>query len=92
MKKIKIPKNRIRKLKTFSLGKKSFELLSLNSQNKKVVSTVKKSRTEDPSQIFMPHLYFMRDFLTVLTNFLCREFKVNSKLTLKEFHKSKKQE
>ncbi len=37
MKKIKIPKNRIRKLKTFSLGKKSFELLSLNSQNKKLI-------------------------------------------------------
>jgi len=34
MKKVKIPKNRIRKLKTFSLGKKSFELLSSNSQNK----------------------------------------------------------
>jgi len=37
MKKIKIPKNRIRKLKTFSLGKKSFELLSSNSQNKKLI-------------------------------------------------------
>ena len=37
MKKIKIPKNRIRKLKTFSLGKKSCELLSLNSQNKKLI-------------------------------------------------------
>ena len=37
MKKVKIPKNRIRKLKTFSLGKKSFELLSLNSQNKKLI-------------------------------------------------------
>ncbi|WP_288235640.1 8-amino-7-oxononanoate synthase [uncultured Prochlorococcus sp.] len=37
MKKVKIPKNRIRKLKTFALGKKSFELLSLNSQNKKLV-------------------------------------------------------
>ena len=37
MKKIKIPKNRIRKLKTFSLGKKSFELLSLNSQNKQLI-------------------------------------------------------
>jgi len=37
MKKVKIPKNRIRKLKTFSLGKKSFELLSLNSLNKKLV-------------------------------------------------------
>ena len=34
MKKVKIPKNRIRKLKTFSLGKKSFELLSSTSQNK----------------------------------------------------------
>ena len=31
MKKIKIPKNRIRKLKTFSLGNKPFELLNLNS-------------------------------------------------------------
>ena len=37
MKKIKIPKNRIRKLKTFSLGKKPFELLSLNSYNKKLI-------------------------------------------------------
>ena len=37
MKKIKIPKNRIRKLKTFSLGKKPFELLSLNSHNKKLI-------------------------------------------------------
>ena len=37
MKKITIPKNRLRKLKTFSLGKKSFELLSLNSQNKKLI-------------------------------------------------------
>ena len=37
MKKVKIPKNRIRKLKTFSLGKKSFELLSSNSQNKKLI-------------------------------------------------------
>ena len=37
MKKVKIPKNRIRKLKTFSLGKKSFELISLNSQNKKLI-------------------------------------------------------
>ena len=37
MKKVKIPKNRIRKLKTFSLGKKSFELLNLNSQNKKLI-------------------------------------------------------
>ncbi len=37
MKKVKIPKNRIRKLKTFSLGKKSFELLSINSQNKKLI-------------------------------------------------------
>jgi len=37
MKKVKIPKNRIRKLKTFSLGKKSFELLSLNSHNKKLI-------------------------------------------------------
>ncbi len=37
MKKVKIPKNRIRKLKTFSLGKKSYELLSLNSQNKKLI-------------------------------------------------------
>ena len=37
MKKIKIPKNRIRKLKTFSLGKKPFELLSSNSHNKKLV-------------------------------------------------------
>ncbi len=37
MKKIKIPKNRIRELKTFSLGKKSFELLSPNSQNKKLI-------------------------------------------------------
>jgi len=34
MKKVKIPNNRIRKLKTFSLGKKSFELISLNLQNK----------------------------------------------------------
>ena len=34
MKKIKIPKNRLRKLKTFSLGKEPFELLSLNSHNK----------------------------------------------------------
>ncbi|MBO8234464.1 aminotransferase class I/II-fold pyridoxal phosphate-dependent enzyme [Prochlorococcus marinus XMU1419] len=37
MKKIKIPKNRIRKLKTFSLGKKPFELISLNSHNKKLI-------------------------------------------------------
>ncbi len=37
MKKVKIPKNRIRKLKTFSLGKKSFELISSNSQNKKLI-------------------------------------------------------
>ena len=37
MKKIKIPKNRIRKLKTFSLGKKPFELLSLNSHNQKLI-------------------------------------------------------
>jgi len=37
MKKVKIPKNRIRKLKTFSLGKKSFELLSSNSENKKLI-------------------------------------------------------
>ena len=37
MKKIKIPKNRIRKLKTFSLGKKPFELLSLNSDNNKLI-------------------------------------------------------
>ena len=37
MKKIKITKNRIRKLKTFSLGKKPFELLSLNPHNKKLI-------------------------------------------------------
>jgi len=37
MKKIKIPKNRIRRLKTFSLGKKPFELLSLNSHNQKLI-------------------------------------------------------
>ena len=37
MKKVKIPKNRIRQLKTFSLGKKPFELLSLNSNNKKLI-------------------------------------------------------
>ena len=37
MKKIKTPKNRIRKLKTFSLGKKPFELKSLNSHNKKLI-------------------------------------------------------
>ena len=37
MKKLKIPKNRIRKLKTFSLGKKPFELLSLNSDNNKLI-------------------------------------------------------
>ncbi len=37
MKKVKIPKNRIRKLKTFSLGKKSFELQSVNSQNQNLV-------------------------------------------------------
>jgi len=37
MKKVKIPKNRLRKLKTFSLGKKSFELLSSNRQNKKLI-------------------------------------------------------
>ena len=37
MKKIKIPKNRIRKLEIFSLGKKHFELISLNSQNKKLI-------------------------------------------------------
>ena len=37
MKKIKIPKNRIRKLKTFALAKKPFELLSSNSQNKKLI-------------------------------------------------------
>jgi len=37
MKKIKIPKNRIRKLKTFSLGKKPFELLNLDSHNKKLI-------------------------------------------------------
>ena len=37
MKKVKIPKTRIRKLQTFSLVKKSFELLSLYSQNKKLI-------------------------------------------------------
>ena len=37
MKKIKIPKNRIRKLQTFALGKKSYELQNLNSENKKLV-------------------------------------------------------
>ena len=37
MKKVKIPKNRLRKLKTFALGHKSFELLNLNSQNKKLI-------------------------------------------------------
>ena len=37
MKRMKIPKNRIRRLKTFALGKKSFELLSSNSQNKKLI-------------------------------------------------------
>ena len=37
MKKIKIPKNRLRKLKTFSLGEKPFELLSSNSDNKKLI-------------------------------------------------------
>ena len=37
MKKIKIPKNRIRKLKTFSLGKKPFELLSSTLHDKKLV-------------------------------------------------------
>ena len=33
MSKIRIPKNRIRKLKTFSLGKKPYELKVLNSEN-----------------------------------------------------------
>ena len=37
MNKIKIPKNRIRKLKTFSLGKKSYEFHNLNSDNKKLI-------------------------------------------------------
>tara|TARA_B100000945_G_scaffold157341_1_gene126247 strand:+ start:485 stop:1624 length:1140 start_codon:yes stop_codon:yes gene_type:complete len=37
MHKIKIPKNRIRKLKTFSLGKKPYELQKLNSDNKKLI-------------------------------------------------------
>ena len=33
MNKIKIPKNRLRKLKTFSLGKKPYELQNSNSEN-----------------------------------------------------------
>ena len=37
MNRIKIPKNRIRKLKTFSLGKKKYELNDLNSTNKKLI-------------------------------------------------------
>jgi len=37
MKNIKIPKNRLRKLKTFSLGQKKFELKDLNSKNKKFI-------------------------------------------------------
>ena len=37
MKKIKIPKNRIRKLKTFSLGEKPYELQNQNSANKKLI-------------------------------------------------------
>ena len=37
MKKIKIPKNRFRKLKTFSLGKKPFELIYSNSNDKKLI-------------------------------------------------------
>lgn len=37
MKKIKIPKNRIRKLKTFSLGKEPYELQVLNSNKAKLI-------------------------------------------------------
>ena len=37
MKRIKIPKNRLRKLKTFALGKQPFELLNLNSSNKQLI-------------------------------------------------------
>ena len=37
MKKIKIAKNRIRKLKIFSLGKKQYELEDSNSNNKKLI-------------------------------------------------------
>jgi len=37
MKRIKIPKNRIRKLKTFSFGEKPYELQALNSINKKLI-------------------------------------------------------
>ena len=37
MKKIKIPKNRIRKLETFSLGKKPYELKTLNFDNKELI-------------------------------------------------------
>ena len=37
MKKIKIPKNRIRKLKTFSFGEKPYELKSLTSINKNLI-------------------------------------------------------
>ena len=37
MNRIKIPKNRIRKLKTFSLGKQKYELKDLNSTNKKLI-------------------------------------------------------
>ena len=37
MNKINIPKNRIRKLKTFALGKKPYELQNLNSYNKTLI-------------------------------------------------------
>ena len=37
MNKIKIPTNRIRKLKTFSLGKKSYEFHNFNSDKKKLI-------------------------------------------------------
>ena len=37
MNRIKIPKNRIRKLKTFSLGEEKYELKDLNATNKKLI-------------------------------------------------------
>ena len=37
MNKVKIPKNRIRELQTFSLGKKPYELKNLNSKNKNLI-------------------------------------------------------
>ncbi len=37
MNKIKIPKNRIRKLKTYTLGDKTYELQNLNSNNKQLI-------------------------------------------------------